>query len=285
MLKGIYYGKYKKLSQSTGQRITVFKYAVSGTEQELAKYKAALEAQGQPCHVEEFDETHKGKMIYFTTVHNGKNIELQVSPNNAIFVPNDKIDELQSKLEKVNDPALKAALATEMARIILGAPASKSSQVSQDVDSTKNKDLVKIEIPKKNTVFTESKKGLELESQLQKIKDPSLKMTMAQKVAYAILNGYPEEKVKELENNFKTIFKLELAKEKPQNTVVESPTLEPTNKKLNKIKEQFWVVIGVIIVGSFILFYVIPQLKLFIYANATVIALVAIVWLYLESKK
>lgn len=70
-----------------------------------------------------------------------------------------------------------------------------------------------------------------------------------------------------------------------QTTVVETPTLESTNKKLNKIKEQFWVVIGVIIIGSFILFYVIPQLKLFIYANATVIALVAIVWLYLESKK
>ena len=135
MLKGTYYGKYKKLSQSTGQRITVFKYAVSGSEQELAKYKAALEAQGQPCHVEEFDETHKGKMIYFTTVHNGKNIELQVSPNNAIFVPNDTVDELESKLQTVSDPALKAALATRIADMILGAPASNSSSQAAPVST------------------------------------------------------------------------------------------------------------------------------------------------------
>ncbi len=135
MLKGTYYGKYKKLSQSTGQRITVFKYAVSGSEQELAKYKAALEAQGQPCHVEEFDETHKGKMIYFTTVHNGKNIELQVSPNNAIFVPNDTVDELESKLQTVSDPALKAALATRIADMILGAPASSSSSQAAPVST------------------------------------------------------------------------------------------------------------------------------------------------------
>src|SRR5690606_17042745 len=133
MLKGTYYGKYKKLSQSTGQRITVFKYAVSGSEQELARYKSALEAQGQPCHVEEFDETHKGKMIYFTTVHNGKNIELQVSPNNAIFVPNDMIDELESKLQNVSDPAIKAALATRIADMILGAPASSSSSQAAPV--------------------------------------------------------------------------------------------------------------------------------------------------------
>lgn len=144
MLKGTYYGKYKKLSQSTGQRITVFKYAVSGSEQELAKYKAALEAQGQPCHVEEFDETHKGKMIYFTTVHNGKNIELQVSPNNAIFVPNDTVDELESKLQTVSDPALKAALATRIADMILGAPASSSSQaapVSTQAEAIEEADL------------------------------------------------------------------------------------------------------------------------------------------------
>lgn len=130
MLKGIYYGKYKKVSEKTGQRITVFKYAVSGSEQELARYKSALEAQGQPCHVEEFDETHKGKMIYFTTVHNGKNIELQVSPNNSMFVPNDTVDELESKLQTVSDPALKAALATRIADLILGAPASSSSQAA-----------------------------------------------------------------------------------------------------------------------------------------------------------
>lgn len=135
MLKGTYYGKYKKLSQSTGQRITVFKYAVSGSEQELAKYKSALEAQGQPCHVEEFDETHKGKMIYFTTVHNGKNIELQVSPNNAIYVPNDTVDELESKLQTVSDPALKAALATRIADMILGAPASSSSSQAAPVST------------------------------------------------------------------------------------------------------------------------------------------------------
>jgi len=145
MLRGNYYGKYKKVSQSTGQRITVFKYAVSGSEQELAKYKAALEAQGQPCHVEEFDETHKGKMIYFTTVHNGKNIELKVSPNNAIFVPNDTVDELESKLQTVTDPALKAAMASRIADLILGAPASNSSQATHATASAAQAEEVSAE--------------------------------------------------------------------------------------------------------------------------------------------
>jgi hypothetical protein len=127
MLRGTYYGKYKKLSEKTGNRITVFKYAVSGTEAELTNYKSALEAQGQPCHVEEDDDTHKGKMIYFTTVHGGKSIELEVSKNNAIYVPNDTVDELESKLQTVTDPALKQALANRIADMILGAPSSSSA--------------------------------------------------------------------------------------------------------------------------------------------------------------
>lgn len=74
-------------------------------------------------------------------------------------------------------------------------------------------------------------------------------------------------------------------KKESQTTVVESPTLEPTNKKLNKIKEQFWVVIGVIIVGSIILFYVIPQLAYLISSLSVTIAILIVVWIYLESKK
>lgn len=132
MLKGTYYGLYKKISQATGQRITVFKYAVSGTEAELTAYKEALEAQGQPCHVEEDDETHKGKMIYFTTTHGGNSVNLSISKNNAIFVADDASAILESKLQTVSDPALKSAMAQRIADMILGAPAPTASQPAEE---------------------------------------------------------------------------------------------------------------------------------------------------------
>jgi hypothetical protein len=125
MLKGTYYALYKKISEKTGQRITVFKYAVTGSEAELEKYKAALEANGQPCHLEEDNETHKGKIIFFTPTHSGAVVDLSISRNNAIFVTDDASAILESKLSTVSDPALKAAMAQMIAAQILGtAPAA-----------------------------------------------------------------------------------------------------------------------------------------------------------------
>jgi len=133
MLKGTYYGLYKKISEKTGLRITVFKYAVSGTEQELTNYKDALAAQGQPCHLEEDDATHKGKMIYFTTTHGGSSVNLSISKNNAIFVSDDNAAILESRLQTVSDPALKAAMANRIADMLLGAPAPAAAQPAAEI--------------------------------------------------------------------------------------------------------------------------------------------------------
>lgn len=257
MLKGIYYGKYKKLSQSTGQRITVFKYAVSGSEQELARYKSALEAQGQPCHVEEFDETHKGKMIYFTTVHNGDIVDILISKNNCIYTENKKVLELESQLKKIKDPTLKKTMVGKVADTILDdCPQDKVAEVESYFSIISD-----------------------FEDKLELVNSPKLRADLIDKINRIILKlpvSFEPEK---------TPKKPTPALEKPQTIDVESPTLEPTNKKLNKIKEQFWVVIGVIIVGSIILFYVIPQLAYLISSLSVTIALLIVVWIYLESKK
>lgn len=257
MLKGIYYGKYKKLSQSTGQKITVFKYALTGTEQELAKYKNALEAQGQPCHTEEFDETHKGKMIYFTTVHNGDIVDILISKNNCIYTENKKALELESLLKKIKDPTLKITMAQKIADVILDdCPQDKVAEVESYFSIIS-----------------------EFEDKLELVNSPKLKADLTNKINRQILGLPVSFNVEETPNKPTPLIKEE------QKMTIETPTLEPINKEKNKRKELIWSAIGVFVVGSIIMFYVIPQLKLFIYANATVIALVAIVWLYLESKK
>jgi len=250
MLTGVYYGKYKKTSESTGQRVSVFKYAVSGNETELSRYREVLGSQGLPCHIEEYDEIYKGRMIYFTTVHHGDTVDIQISKNNTIYV--------------------------------------------------------------------ENKKALKLESQLQQIKDPLLKITMVQKVADVMFNNYPPEKVEELETNFEAIFKLEPAlfrikdpllregmRKKINDLILGLPvtfsestmvieeqksdkseiTTPKDSSQRNKRKEQIWTAIGAIIVGSLILFFVVPQLAHLISSFAVVIALVIVVWVYLEVKK
>ena len=156
-----------------------------------------------------------------------------------------------------------------------------------------------------------------LEAKIKQIKDPLLRETMVQKVADVIVVGCPKEKVEELESNFKTIFNMEPAlftikdpflrqgmsekinkiilglpvtfsdssiSMRQQNPNIKEP-IKPKVTRKDKRKELIWSAIGVFVVGSIIIFYVLPQLKLFIYANASVIALVAIIWLYLESKK
>lgn len=117
-VKGAYFGMYKKVNKN-GVLTSVFKYAVSGSEEALARYDEVYADRGVPVHTDE----ESGKRIYFTTVHTADNISLNISDTGAIFQANDDAAKLESKLQTVADPMLKQALANKMADIILGTSA------------------------------------------------------------------------------------------------------------------------------------------------------------------
>lgn len=140
MLKGTYKSLYKKLDKN-GNLITVFRYLVSGAEASLARYRKVLEDRGVPVHT---DET-SGKMFYFTTVHNGDNINIEITDTDKIIVANNELEKLQSKLQLATDPALKQAMANRIAELVLGvsAPAPApvaSAPVSAPVDTADAED-------------------------------------------------------------------------------------------------------------------------------------------------
>ena len=114
-LKAQYKDLYKKRNADTGVVSTVFRYLLSGKEQDLKSYREALEAQGVPCHTDE----KTGKVIYFDTVYRGQSCNVTVTDTGRIVVPDNDLDFLQSQLKLATDPALKSALATAIADMIV----------------------------------------------------------------------------------------------------------------------------------------------------------------------
>lgn len=114
-LKAQYKDLYKKRNADTGVVSTVFRYLLSGKEQDLKSYREALEAQGVPCHTDE----KTGKVIYFDTVYRGQSCNVTVTDSGRIVVPDNDLDFLQSQLKLATDPALKSALATAIADMIV----------------------------------------------------------------------------------------------------------------------------------------------------------------------
>lgn len=114
-LKAQYKDLYKKRNVNTGVVSTVFRYTLSGKEDDLKAYREALEAQGVPCHVDEAS----GKLIYFDTVYRGQSCNVTVTDTGRIVVADNDLDFLQSQLRLATDPALKDALATAIANMIV----------------------------------------------------------------------------------------------------------------------------------------------------------------------
>lgn len=114
-LKAQYKDLYKKRNADTGVVSTVFRYTLSGKEQDLKTYREALDAQGIPCHTDE----KSGKIIYFDTVYRGQTCNVTVTDTGRIVVPDNDLDFLQSQLRLATDPALKSALATAIAQMIV----------------------------------------------------------------------------------------------------------------------------------------------------------------------
>lgn len=144
-LKAQYKDLYKKRNADTGVVSTVFRYALSGKEQDLKAYREALEAQGVPCHTDE----KSGKLIYFDTVYRGQTCNVTVTDTGRIVVPDNDLDFLQSQLRLATDPALKSALATAIANMIvaktMGAATVAQAPASAPVASTVSEEEANLE--------------------------------------------------------------------------------------------------------------------------------------------
>jgi len=123
-MKASYKDLYKKRNQETGIISTVFRYLLSGKEEDLKRYRAILEDQGIPVHTDE----KSGSLIYFDTVYHGAVCAVEITERDKIIVPDNQLDFLQSQLRLATDPSVKQALAQAIAQFMVqkitgGAPA------------------------------------------------------------------------------------------------------------------------------------------------------------------
>lgn len=110
-MNGKYNSRYKKRNSATGAISTVFTYHLSGSAEELARYKAVKEAEGYPATIDE----KNGQMLYFDTTYHGPVCKVVITDNDKIVVDNPTLDFLQSQMNLITDPTVKAAMAQQIA--------------------------------------------------------------------------------------------------------------------------------------------------------------------------
>lgn len=115
-------GSYKKPSKTVAGKVnTVFRYVVSGSKEEIEKYKAAQKDQ-----LRTNDEGHP---LYFTTRYAGKVGKLIIS-NDKVYVDTSKLDQMSSLIEQ-NPGLLGEALAKEAAKMLMGNPPVQQEVVEE----------------------------------------------------------------------------------------------------------------------------------------------------------
>lgn len=89
---------YKKRTLVNGidTVITVWRYAVSGSEEELAKFE---EVQGDNHRIDE----QTGKPLWFTTRFAGNETTLTITTNNKVVADNSKLEEIASMVEQYGE--------------------------------------------------------------------------------------------------------------------------------------------------------------------------------------
>lgn len=94
MLKATFHGNYKKRTMIKGQDtvITVFRYTVSGSAEDIKQYE---EAQGDNLVID--DKT--GKPLYFTTNYISDNVELTITENGKVVVDDSEFAKLKSLID------------------------------------------------------------------------------------------------------------------------------------------------------------------------------------------
>ncbi len=91
-------GHYKKRTLINGvdSVITVWRYSVSGSEQELTKFE---ETQGDKHRI---DET-TGKPLWFTTRFAGNSTSLTITENGKIVADNSRLEEIASMVDQYGE--------------------------------------------------------------------------------------------------------------------------------------------------------------------------------------
>lgn len=85
----------------TAHRTRMFLYAVVGTITELAAYKAACEATGNPAV-----EDKEYGLLYFTSINHGREATMGITKEGKVWASNDKIRAAQELRGVVSDAAV-----------------------------------------------------------------------------------------------------------------------------------------------------------------------------------
>lgn len=130
-MKGKFRNQYR-----TPEGVLMFVFAVTGTKQEIEKYK---QIQGENLRYEDDDETKSP--LYFTSRFPGQNIELAVSRDESrVFVDTSKADQMVSLAGQYAGTPIGAEIAKlAAAEIFAGAKGVSSNAtpepVKKDVDA------------------------------------------------------------------------------------------------------------------------------------------------------
>lgn len=114
-LTASYSNSYKRRNKTTGNVSDVFVYQLTGTPEAIAKYTEIKEEEGYPVVLDE--ETKRP--LFWTTTFEGDEAKIIITTNNKVVVDNDDFNKMQSLMNKVNDPSIKAALAAGIASNML----------------------------------------------------------------------------------------------------------------------------------------------------------------------
>lgn len=109
-MKATFKSSYRKMDKNQ-KPTTVFVFGVTGTAEELAKYKTA---QG-----EHYRPNPDGEVLWFTTRFQGDVVKLNISAKGKVVADNTEMDKMNSLIEQ-NKGALGEALARITAERIMG---------------------------------------------------------------------------------------------------------------------------------------------------------------------
>ncbi len=116
-MKAKFDGSYKKSDNNGGYR-NVFRYVVSGSQQEIEQYQ---EAQGV-----NYRETESGQPLFFSNSFAGANVNLIKTANNRYVVDTSAFAQAEGMLNNFASAELRSAMANILAKQFLGVKDTES---------------------------------------------------------------------------------------------------------------------------------------------------------------
>jgi hypothetical protein len=116
-MKAKFDGSYKKSDNNGGYR-NVFRYVVSGSQQEIEQYQ---EAQGV-----NYRETESGQPLFFSNAFGGTSINLIKTDKNRYVIDTSAFAQAEGMLGNFTNPAMIAAMSNIIAKQLLGVKDTES---------------------------------------------------------------------------------------------------------------------------------------------------------------